>query len=455
MSEERVSFLNIRPEERKLVFSLIFILAITTLVLELSDVIATGGFVSKVGPSNIFWLWIVDMIVSLVTVGIYAMAVDRMERVRLTKYLMIAFAIIFLALRFVFSLGTPDWISYPILYIVTDQIYAVFPLAFWAMVNDQYTAAEGKRLFPIITMGTMIGSVLGNGLAAFSAWMLKQSGDDPSSLLPLGSLILLAGFVLLEIVFSKRTVHARTSHDDTVDIKQTLQVGIDYIRNVPIFGFLALSMLLSGGAFAIIEYHFLYSVDLSVSQDPLQFQAFYGIFKIILIVSTLLVQAFVSGKLMERIGLKSSFIIQPIALAAGAALAIFVPGIYGAAGGRYVVRLVQQAWDEPARKSLQNLIPDERRGRVSVVIDRYFYDLSTIIASVILGLLLFFGSRAMVTQTYIYMYTIIYFYLGLAVVASLVAIWAGYRIRATYDESMLDWRLARSRRKSILTGIEF
>jgi ATP:ADP antiporter, AAA family len=449
MTEERVSFLNIRPEERKLVFSLIFILAITTLVLELSDVIATGGFVSKVGPKNIFWLWIVDMVISLITVGIYAMAVDRMERVRLTKYLMLIFAIMFLILRFVFSLGAPDWISYPILYIMTDQIYAVFPLTFWAMVNDQYTAAEGKRLFPIITMGTMIGSILGNGLAALSAWILRNSGDDPSSLLPLGSLILLFGFVLLEIVFSKRTVNARQSHDETVDVKQTINVGVDYIKNVPIFTFLALSMLFSGWAFTAIEYHFLYSVDQAVSQDPLQFQAFYGIFKIILIVSTLLIQALVSGRLMERIGLKSSFIIQPIALAIGAILAFLVPGIYGAAGARYVVRLVQQAWDEPARKSLENLIPDERRGRVSVVIDRYFYDLSTIFTSLVLGLLLLFGSDGVVSQV------IIYIYMGLAVVASLIAIWAGFRIRAKYDESMLGWRLARSRRKSVLTGIEF
>jgi len=449
MTEERTSFLNIRPGERKLVFSLVFILAITTLVLELSDVIATGGFVSKVGPRNIFWLWIVDMVVSLVTVSIYAMAVDRMERVRLTKYLMLAFAIIFLVLRFIFSMGTPDWISYPVLYIITDQIYAVFPLTFWAMVNDQYTAAEGKRLFPIITMGTMIGSILGNGLAALSAWILRQSGDDPTSLLPLGSLILLLGFVLLEVVFSKRTVNARKSHDDTVDIKQTINVGVDYIKNVPIFTYLALAMLLSGWAFAVIEYHFLYSVDQAVSQDPLQFQAFYGIFKIILIISTLLIQALVSGKLMERIGLKSAFIIQPIALAIGAVLAFVVPGIYGAAGARYIVRLVQQAWDEPARKSLENLIPDERRGRVSVVIDRYFYDLSTIVASLVLGLLLLFGSNEALSQT------IVYIYMSLAVVASIIAIWAGSRLRAKYDESMLDWRLARSRRKSVLTGIEF
>src|SRR3989304_2591171 len=100
MTDERAPLLNIRPDERKLVFSLVFILAITTLVLELSDVIATGGFVSKVGPRNIFWLWIVDMVITILTAGVYSLVVDRMERVRLIKYLTLGFAILFLLLRF-------------------------------------------------------------------------------------------------------------------------------------------------------------------------------------------------------------------------------------------------------------------------------------------------------------------------------------------------------------------
>jgi ATP/ADP translocase len=447
MSEERTSFLNVRPEERKLVYSLVFILAITTLVLELSDVIATGGFVSKVGPKNIFWLWIVDMLISLATVGMYALVVDRTERVRLVKWLTLAFAILFLGLRFVFSLGAPDWLSYPLLYILTDQLYAVFPLAFWAMVNDLYTAAEGKRLFPIITMGTALGSILGNGLAALSGWILQRSGGDPASLLPLGSLILLFGLVILEVAFAKRTVNARQSREETIDIKQTINVGADYIKNIPIFTYLAVSMLFSGVAFTVIEYHFLFSIDQAFTQDPLQFQSFYGIFKIILILSTMLVQAFISGRYLERLGLKNSFIVQPIALAIGSALAFVIPGIYGAAAARYVVRLVQQSWDEPARKSLENLIPDERRGRVSVVIDRYFYDISTILSSLVLGLLLFFIAN--------FSQTVVLIYLAVAVLVSIVAIWAGFRIRARYDESMLDWRLARARRKSVLSGIEF
>lgn len=449
MTLERAPLLNIRPEEKKLVFSLAAVLAITTLVLELSDVIATGGFVSKVGPNNIFWLWIVDMVISLFTAGVYALAVDRMERSRLLKYLTMGFAVIFIGLYFMFTIGAPDWLSYPVLYIVTDQFYAIFPLAFWAMVNDLFTAAEGKRIFPIIIMGTAIGSILGNGLAALSGWILQRSGGVPSSLLPIGSLLLLFGLIVLEVVFANRKVNARQAREQDVDLKQTVAVGVDYIKNVPIFKYLAICMLLSGLAFTVIEYHFLFTVDQSVSQDPLQFQAFYGIFKVVLIVSILLVQALFSNRFLEKVGLKSSFIFQPVALALGAGLALVVPGVYGAAAARYVARLVQQAWDEPARKAVENLIPDERRGRVSVVIDRYFYDVSTIVASLVLGLLVWIGLNTSASPI------ISYIYIGLAILASVVAVWAAFRLRAKYDESLLDWRLSRSRRKSVLSGIEF
>ncbi|MCG2785072.1 MAG: hypothetical protein L6461_08200, partial [Anaerolineae bacterium] len=50
---------------------------------------------------------------------------------------------------------------------------------------------------------------------------------------------------------------------------------------------------------------------------------------------------------------------------------------------------------------------------------------------------------------------IINVYLGLAIAAALVAVTAAFRLRAKYEQSLLDWRLSRSRRKSALDGIEF
>lgn len=446
----RNPILNIKPEERKQVFSLMAVLALSTLVLELSDVIATGGFVSKVGPDNIVYLWIVDMVITIVTAGIYALAVDRMDRMKLLKWLSLGFAAVFLIMRVLFLVNFPEWAAYPLLYILTDQFYAIFPLAFWAMVNDFYTSTEAKRLYPIIIMGATLGSIAGNGLAALSGWVLLRTGGDAPSLLIIGTILLLITMATLQFALPKRTANVRQARSDSVDVRQTLKVGWDYIKNVPIFTFLAVAMVLSGLAFTIIEYHFIFSVDQAVAQDPLQFQAFYGTFKIVLIVSILTVQAFVSGRFLEKVGLKNSFIFQPVALAAAGLLAALVPGVLGAAGAKYLVRLVQQAWDEPARKSLQNLIPDERRGRVAVMIDRYFYDISTIIGALVLALLLFLRNLSVISQG-----QIINVYLGLAIAAALVAVTAAFRLRAKYEQSLLDWRLSRSRRKSALDGIEF
>ena len=445
----KTPFLNIKPEEYKQVFSFMLILALSTLVLELSDVIATGGFVSNVGPDNIVFLWIADMLITIVTAGIYALAVDRMDRLKLLKWLSLGFAAVFLVMRILFMLKFPDWAAYPLLYILTDQFYAIFPLAFWAMVNDFYTSAEAKRLYPIIIMGSALGSISGNGLAALSGWILQRTGGDASSLLIVGAILLLVTMLILQFALPKRTVNARQSRDEG-DVRQTIKVGWDYIKNVPIFTFLAISMVLSGLAFTIIEYHFIFEVDRAVSRNPLQFQAFYGTFKIILIISILSVQAFISGRFLERIGLKNSFIFQPVALALASLLAALMQGVMGAAVAKYLVRLVQQSWDEPARKSLQNLIPDERRGRVAVMIDRYFYDISTIVGSLVLGLLLFLRNLSFISQG-----QIINVYLGLAIAAALIAITAGFRLRAKYEQSLLDWRLSRSRRKSALDGIEF
>jgi hypothetical protein len=49
-----------------------------------------------------------------------------------------------------------------------------------------------------------------------------------------------------------------------------------------------------------------------------------------------------------------------------------------------------------------------------------------------------------------------YVYIGAALLASVVATWAIARVRATYDTSMLNWRLKRRQRgASVLDKLEF
>jgi len=51
-------------------------------------------------------------------------------------------------------------------------------------------------------------------------------------------------------------------------------------------------------------------------------------------------------------------------------------------------------------------------------------------------------------------YQSVLIYLSTAGLAGIGALWAAYSLRKVYDTSLLNWRLSRSRRRSVLDGID-
>jgi AAA family ATP:ADP antiporter len=187
---ERVNkLLKLRPGEWKLVLPLLLLLALNILVVELVQVVATAGFVSNVGVIRLPWVWIVDMVALLIFGGLYSLVVDRMKRVNLVAWLMGGFAFFYLVIHLLFTYGIPGGLNYFLLFILADQQFFVFPLAFWALANDVYRVAEAKRLFPVIGVGYAFGSIIGNSLAAGSAAFFSRYGGEPYQLLSLAAFI--------------------------------------------------------------------------------------------------------------------------------------------------------------------------------------------------------------------------------------------------------------------------
>lgn len=439
--------LNLHEGEGPLVATLFVVLAVNAAVLELSDVVATAGFVSNLGAHRIPWLWIADMAVALVMATFVAMRIDGMARLRLLTWMIGGLAVVYLLLLGLWRAGLPDWITYPALYIIADQQFMLFPLAFWALVNDVYSMAQAKRLIPVIGAGMAIGSVAGNLLPAVSAAILQQRGGNNAYLFAVAIMLLLASLVLLRLSFRRREVRARRSTPEEGHVRRTLQVGMDYFTKLPILRYLGISMLLIGLALTIIEFNFLYMIEASFTTS-LAFQTFYGLYKTVLIVSLVLFQGFVTGRVLAKIPLQNGYPGLPLTLLFASGLAALGANLAGAAVSRFAARFVERAWDEPVRKATLALVPDERRGRVSTFLDSYSFSLATILGSLIL--LLLFWAGAGLRPLYV-----VYTYLGVAAIASAGAIWAARQAQATYDASLLNWRLSRSRRKSALDGIEF
>jgi heme/copper-type cytochrome/quinol oxidase subunit 4 len=82
--------------------------------------------------------------------------------------------------------------------------------------------------------------------------------------------------------------------------------------------------------------------------------------------------------------------------------------------------------------------------------DSYFITTATVVGCILLVVLL-----GLVSNGTLLYETVIAIYLAIAIVASVLGILVFVYLRKVYDTSMLNYRLARSKRKSMLDGIEF
>ena len=443
MVDKLNQLLKLRPGEWKLASMMMLLLAINAMVYDLVQVVATAGFLSNVGPKQLPWVWILDMVMLLVFGSIYALVVDRAMRVHLVGWLLGGFAIIYLVIFLLFSYGVPEGVNYFLLFIFADQQSFIFPLAFWALATDVYRISEAKRLFPVVGAGLAIGSIIGNAVAVSSAALFTRYGGNTYQLLILASLVLMIGVGVLFFAFHNRTVSARQSKGGDFRIRDTVDLGLDFYNNVPLFRYLAIVVFLIYLGYTIIQFNFLSGLSSAFSTAS-ELQAFFGTYRVALIVVTLLFQGVVTSRLLTKIGVKSSFIIFPVVIFLAAISGLAIPGFVGGVAAVFIMVLVERAWDEPARKLLQGFIPDERRGRVSTFLGTYVLAVATIIACVIL-LLLFLA--ASVTQQSDQM--VVTIYLSITGIAGLGGTWAAVKARQEYDQSMLNWRLTRRQRRGL------
>ncbi len=419
-----------------------------SVILESNEVIATSGFISNIGVQHVVWVWAADMTVVMLTAALYSIVVDRTNRAKLTTIMFAIFGLIYVGLYGLFYTGQWVWLAYPLLTIINDQQWSLFSLLIWALANDSFSTAQAKRLFPLLAMSVMIGSVVGNTAITLLPELLHLPGY---TLLILNAFIMLALFLLLSatLAMGGSTNHllstARANRYDS-GLGTIFAEGRAFIRDVPTFRYLAFAMIPLGFGLNALEFRFLSTIATS---DVASVQTSYGSFKIVLSLTTLVIQAVFATQLINKIGLRRIFSLLPLAQLAGI-LSVFIWPLYGIFLGNYLTRVALLSIDEPARQMLYGLVPDERRGRVSAFMNGYLYPLGSILGCIFIGFSLWIrGHDGLQLQ---YGQPI---YLGLGVVAMIFALTMTWRLHRSYDTSLLSWRLDRRKRRSSIPTLEF
>ena len=260
--------------------------------------------------------------------------------------------------------------------------------------------------------------------------------------------IMIVGFALFLFVMGTRRVRLREITQVREPLKETMTEGWDFVRGVPAFRFLAISIVALLVCDAVVEFHFMV-VSYGVFPDASRYQTFYALYRLVLTVGSILIQGLLTSRIISTLSIKNAFFIKPISTLIGSIWMFVQATLVGALGGVMLLRLSQYTIDEPTRKAFQSLVPEERRGRVSIFIESYLYFAGTILGVLITGGIVIGGLLSGYPGYY-------RLYLGVSIFAALLAIWAISRMRRVYDSSLLNWRLKRRQRgRSVLEDIDF
>ena len=401
-----------------------------------NEVASTSGFISHVGASNILWLKVADAAVIIFAAGAYALIVDRSNRRKLAIALFIGFGGCYAIIVLMFAMKVPAGISYTALNLINGQQDNLIPLLLGALAADIFSVAESKRLFGLLGAAHFAGGLAGYGFAVVVARLLN--GNNAGLLLANIAWLLAGAAVLAGAVRHIEPGTRQASENER--LVEVLRDGINYVRDVRLFRFLTIAVLLAGTGWSVTQYRLLFKLS-EAFPDTDDLQASYGAFRFAIPVLLLLVQAAGLRWLLRRWGYKSIFLMMPGVLLIGLTLMLAWPGLLSVIVGAYLAKVTSGGVQEPAEKSFLGLVPDELRGRMGAFLHGVLYPFGEMVGYIFVGVVLLLTNSAQTAWA---------IYGGTAWVCLILAVSAALRLRATYDQEMLNWRWQRRRRQSLV-----
>ncbi|PYE54787.1 ATP/ADP translocase [Deinococcus yavapaiensis KR-236] len=430
--------LNLRAGEWRPVLVLGLMLLCNAFAMQISYVSSVAGFLAETDVDNILLVWIIDFALIAVLTGAQSLVVDRFERRKLFVAVTLVFALAFVGVRCLFWIGAPGWLSYGALYMLAEQQWLFFPLVFWAFANGLFTTSQSTRIIPVVSSFAFAGRLLGLGFAALVPALLARSGAGLESLVLVNAAVYLG--ILLTFLTLGRDLQPTTALSKRAEgMRETLTEGWEFVREVPAFRYLTGAMVALAVTETIVEFHF-FRITSEAFAAAGSYETFYSLYRLVNVLLAFSLQLLVTSRLLQRLTLKKAFYVAPIAYFLAVACMFALPGVLGGAFGMTLQKTTRDTVDDSARKSLQGVVPEERRGRVSMFMDSYVLSFGTIVASLLtFGIVVLGAHLPLVTGAV---------YLGVAAMSALLAWYLVRRMSLSYDQSMLNWRLKRRGRTS-------
>jgi AAA family ATP:ADP antiporter len=322
---------------------------------------------------NLWWMFTVVLVAMIVANALFSMIVARMSR---RKFIPIAYRFFILNLIIFFVLmqfmppGKQPWVDG--CFFVWVSVFNLFATAiFWGFMTDIFTNEQGKRLFGFIAVGGSLGGMLGPLITA----SLVHRVSTGVLLLICAGMLEIAAQSIRFFPAEFRRYDSRSAGDAAAAEKPIggkFWDGVTHICKSPylfgLFLFILLYTLMS--TWTYFQQSELTKVGIV---DKAARTAFFAKLDLSVNTLTLLLQIFLTGRLMKFLGVTVTLLIMPVLSLFGFAAMGLMPVLAVLAVFQVARRASTFAFMRPAREVLFTVLRREDKYKAKSFIDTFGY----------------------------------------------------------------------------------
>lgn len=316
-----------RPGEGKVLFFLAVIAALAGFGLSVGRASSDALFFKRYGVDHLPQMYaMIALVLIPVSLG-YAAFVDRLTPHRMFMHMLVGFGMM-VGIAWAIMLGEGGRTGIALYFIAYGVISELLLAHFNLYVVTFFDAQQAKRLLPSVLAISRLGATLGGVFLGVAG---SGMGTEQAALV--WAFCLFAALALVAWKHRGEPTHCLIKRGRATTPVQMLREGLMFAQHSRLMRITAVGVFLLVLLLSVQEY-LVGKIFVEYYPDERKLAAFFGWFSALLNASVLILQLFLSGRLIRRLGLKSMNLIYPISTLLSFGLLTLSAGYLAAVLGR-------------------------------------------------------------------------------------------------------------------------
>ncbi|MHA7056945.1 Npt1/Npt2 family nucleotide transporter [Aquimarina sp. M1] len=376
-------------------------------------------FLSNLGASHLPYGYLLVALIAVVSSYFYNRAIQKFSIKNVAIFSLITFGVSFLVLSaLLYYTVINAWVLY--FFYTAVSLFAVLATSqFWILANLVYNVREAKRLFGFIGAGAIAGGVFGGYLTSILAPYVGNR-----TLIFIASILIVSCIPILQIVWRirvhKLNVYIRKQRKE--EKVSGYRSSFHLILKSKHLSYLAAIVGVGVIVAKLVDFQFSDFANAAIPNTD-QLASFFGFWFSTFNLIALILQLFLTNRVLRYLGVTSSLLILPLGIALGSLLFLTFPELWVLVIIKGMDGSLKQSLNKAATElsilPIPSIIKNQAKSYIDIVVDS--------IATGVAGFLLIFIVRKMnLSSSYVTVIILLFLFIWITLI---------YKLKEAYFDS--------------------